>query len=154
MYACVVSGPSLRSPACTTRAVPPRHLPSQPICHENHYQWLYRRKITSEKSSGSLHESSTGTRMLEQGCQHERSSEGSDSAPGHEAPCKTKHSTPQPREPIRVWACFSSAKRTWNLSVERDRATGWAGSSGAAASPSRRCTIGASTACSRLELSM
>lgn len=37
--------------------------------------------------------------------------------PGQEHPS-------QPKELIRLWACFSSARRTWNLSAERDMTTG------------------------------
>lgn len=71
---------------------------------------------------------------------------------GRAAPRGPRHSSPQPRELIRVWACLSSVRRTWNLSAERDMATGWAGAPGAAATSSRRCTKGSSTERSRLEL--
>lgn len=58
----------------------------------------------------------------------------------------------QPKEVIRVWACFSSARRTWNLSAERDMETGWARAPGAGTISSCRCTMGSSTERSRLEL--
>lgn len=122
-------------------------------------------KTTLEKSSGSLYaefpsrnlESQRSRRPGLQGSGPgvlKRSSEGSHFTWIGQLHVGHRHSSPQPRELIRVWACFSSDRRTWNLSAERDIATGWAGASGAVATSSCRCTMGSSTDRSRLELRM